>query len=385
MKSIDFYATLTEHNEVPPYYKTLIYNRDNSVYHKHNQPSTEIKKAVSTKLFPLYLTPKFQDKTALLVKKVAQKKITGYAIDLKNITNIDDFLTQEYSKSFRANIRRLKKRLEDCFTVSYQMFFGSISKEDYAFYMDELHKMLTIRFNQRNESNDILNNWDFYLESTYNLVLERKASIFVIYENKIPVHICVNHHFNNILFVSIPSYDIDYSKFALGNISIYKLLEWAINNNYLMLDMAYGSLEYKRRWSNLIYNFEHHIIYDKSKFAHIIVSTLEVKKIQLKNLLKRYGIDEYIKKLKALKNRKSTFPEDANYKIEEVSETPTSNLEPIDIYSTNHPSIKKVVFEFLYANKIHIDDLKTFKGASPNTFVLCCKIKTYFLAISPNP
>ncbi|NJX15174.1 GNAT family N-acetyltransferase [Tamlana crocina] len=385
MKRIDFYATLTEHNEVPLFYKTLIYSCNNSVYYKHNQSCTETENPVSIKLFPLYLKPEFRDNPSFEVKKVPQKKITGYAIDLKNTNNIDGFLTQEYSKSFRANIRRLKKRFEDCFTVSYKMFFGSISKEDYNFYMGELHKMLTIRFDQRNESNDILNNWSFYLESTYKMVLEKKASIFVIYENNIPVHVCINHHFNNILFVSIPSYDIDYSKFALGNISIYKLLEWALKNNYLMVDMAYGTLEYKRRWSNLIYDFEHHIIYDKSKFGQVLASTLEVNKIQLKNILKRYGFDEYVKKLKTLKNRKRTFPEEVSYKIEEVSETSTNNLEPIDIYSKEHASIKKIVFEFLYAKKAHIDELKLFKGETPNTFVIDHKNKTHLVAVIPTP
>lgn len=385
IESIDFYATLTEHSKVPPYYKILSSNCNEIIYYKHNQPNTKTEKVVSIKLFPLYLKPDFQNSPALSIKKVPQKKITGYAIDLKNMTNIDDFLTQEYSKSFRANIRRLKKRFEDCFTVTYQMFFGSISKNDYNFYMGELHKMLTIRFDQRNESNEILDNWEFYLESTYNMVLEKKASIFVIYENNIPVHVCINHHFNNILFVSIPSYDIDYSKFALGNISIYKLLEWALNNNYLMLDMAYGTLEYKRRWSNLIYEFEHHIIYDKSTLSQTIVSALEAKKIQLKNLLKHYRIDEYVKKVKALKNKKNTSYEDANYNIKEIQKVPTSNLEQIDIYSKDYSTLKKIAFEFLYANKAHIDELKTFKGDTPNTFILCCKNKTQLVAVIPNP
>lgn len=381
---LDFYSTLTENNQVLPYYKSLSINNGIDIFAEDNQFQNEISKTISVKLFPLYLFPNLHDVRGLEIKKVPQKKIIGYAIDLKNIKTIDDFLTQEYSKSFRANIRRLKKRFEECFTVSYRMFYGKISKEKYNLYMSELHKMLTIRFDQRNESNDILENWDFYLDSTYNLINQKKASIFVIYENNIPVHICINHHFNNLLFVSIPSYDIDYSKFALGNISIYKLLEWAIENNYAVLDMAYGTLEYKRRWSNFTYDFEHHILYDKTVWLQRIGATVETKKIQFKNFLKRYNIDEHIKKLKNLKNRKNTTYIEIEYQLSETRNINVDRLTEINIYSFDLQNLKKIVFDFLYAEKLHIEKVKVFKTDSENQFIINTPKKNYIVALAPN-
>ncbi|MEL0456416.1 GNAT family N-acetyltransferase [Flavobacteriaceae bacterium SZ-1-7] len=382
----DFYNTLTEHITVLPYYKQLkLVCNDKVFFHKHQNLNSSLEQPVLIKLFPLYLVPEFIENSDWNVKKVPQSKIIGYAIDLKKEKTIDEFLNKEYSKSFRANIRRFKNRFEDCFDVSYKMFFGSIGKEDYAFYMDGLHKMLTTRFNQRNESNAILENWAFYLEETFKLINQGNASIFVMYDNTIPVQISINHHFNNILFVSIPSFDIDYSKFALGNISIYKLLEWAIENDYDILDMAYGTLEYKRRWSNLIYDFEHHIIYNKTKLTHRISGFIAEKKLEVKNVLKHHNVDDFVKRLKALKNRKNNLAEDAKYTIVEDSKLKIDSLSEVDIYSPSNNVIKKIVFEFLYANKAHINQVITFKTALENEYVISFNGINHQVIVTQNP
>ncbi|UKM63940.2 GNAT family N-acetyltransferase [Flavobacteriaceae bacterium GSB9] len=386
MLSLDFYALITEHSKIPAAYRTLSFMSGEVIYNSEGEGLEETNQATSIKLFPLYLNPRFISDKTLVINKVPQKKITGYAIDIKDTNNIENFLAQEYSKSFRSNIRRLKKRLETCFTISYRMFFGSISQNDYNDYMNELHRMLTIRFGQRNENNDILNNWDFYFNTTFELVNSKKASIFVIYENNIPIYICINHHFNNILFVSIPSYDIDYSKFALGNISIYKLLEWAIDHNYSMIDMAYGTLEYKRRWSNLIYDFEHHILFDKNQWKQRIFSALEIKKIQLKNILKHYNIDDIVKKIKSRRRRQNSpdITHQVYYNIEELHNFSTDNISVVDIYKSHQPGLKQMVFEFLYAQKAHIKMVEIFKTTTSGKYVIKLKDRCFFAKITSN-
>lgn len=362
----DFYGTLTEKHTVLDCYEKLTSNYNNDLlFFNSKQSSKKARETTSIKLFPSYLSPTFKDYKA---KIVPQKKITGYAIAIEQKTDLSLFLKTHYSKSFRSNIKRFVNRLELCFTISYKMFHGDMSKEDYLYHMNTLHDMLTKRFEQRNERNKTLDNWDFYLKTTYNLINAKKASIFAIYNNDEPIHICINHHFNDIFFVSIPSYNIDYSKFALGNISIYKLLEWSINNDYRMLDMAYGDLEYKRRWSNLIYNFNHHIIHKKSNLFSSIKASIETLIISIKNLLKKYNVDSYIKKIQTNRNKKKINCNTINYKIETISSFDKNDLAIVDLNKNNKQELRKLVFDALYTSKQHLSNITIYKNSTEDVF-----------------
>lgn len=372
VKKEDFYLHITEKHNVLRGYESLKLRYDNTHLYYNNDPFY-LEQAVSVQLFPLYLNPTFYLQPNSFVSKVSQDKINGYAIVLKENMDFETFFTKEYSKSFRANMKRFVSRFETCFNARYQIFYGSISKKDYNILMQVLHTMLTNRFNQRNDDNKILKNWKYYESTTYDLINDKKASLFVIYNQTTPVHICINHHYGEILFVSIPSYDIDYNKFALGNISIYKLLEWSINNNYKMLDMAYGDLEYKRRWSTLIYPFEHHIFYNHT-LKQRLFAQLEIAIIKFKNYLKSKNVDE---KIKHLKNK--YFKTKNNFK--EV----TYNTEPFILSNNNYKKIefqlenfelsflKKPVFEFLYKHKEHLDHIEIFEMYSAKSYIISCK------------
>lgn len=364
----DFYNTLTEKNTVLDCYSKLLNNykddNKNEIIFESNSEIIESTKATSIRLFPSYLTPLYKNINKLVVKKCPQKKINGYAVVINESKNIEELLKNEYSKSFRSNIKRLTKRLETCFNINYKIIYGNILKSEYDFLMHTLKQMLVARFNQRNETNDILENWDFYLETTFNLINSKKASIFIIYNEDKPIHICVNHHFENLFFVSIPSYDVDYSKFALGNISIYKLLEWALNNNYNLLDMAYGDLEYKRRWSNLIYSFNHHIIYSKGHTISAIKANIELFLIASKNVLKKYNIDVFAKKIKNLKRTKKKTSYNSNYNIEPISKFDETNctLINIDNEKQQKPVLRKLIFDALYIHKEHFNTINVYKS-----------------------
>ena len=89
--------------------------------------------------------------------------------------------------------------------------------------------------------------------------------MFVIYHDTRPISISLNFHYNErILFSDCASYDIDYEKFGLGHIDLYKHLEWCLENNYAFLDLGNGVSEYKSKWCNIFYNF-HYFLYFKKK------------------------------------------------------------------------------------------------------------------------
>ncbi len=365
----DFYNSLSKKNTVPKYYSRLYFVSDNTVFNETSILNTPNKNnAINVALFPTYLKAEFQSCYKHI--SIEQLKIIGYSVLIKKYTCVTDLLSSEYKKSFKANILRFVNRFEHCFNASYKMYHGTIDKDNYNYLMHELHAMLTNRFNQRNDTNAMLNNWQYYLDNTYTQILEKKASLFVIYQNTEPVHICINHHFNKVLFVSIPSYNIDYAKFALGNISLYKLLEWAVNNQYKLMDMAYGYLEYKRRWSNNTYGFKHHILHPKKSPIARIQANLEVYKLTFKNYLKAKGVDEKIEKIKKTFFKRKTRFTEQKYNLETYKEIIPPTAATITKQDPLYKSIKKPINDFLFKNKEHANKLSIYKTTNKNEYLL---------------
>lgn len=344
-ETIDFHEALSK-STVPKGYEQLSFTHNKEILYQNGQPMDN--SVLRINLFPNYLTPQFASENNPDITIIPQKKIIGYSVLINNAKDIDSLFKAEYKKSFRANILRFVNRFETCFSANYKMFYGDIEMEEYNFLMGSLYSMLTNRFEQRNDSNKVLNNWQNHLDETYTLIKEKKASLFVIYDDTIPVQISINHHFQNIIFVSVPSYDLDYGKFALGNVSLYKILEWSVNNGYEIMDMAYGYLEYKRRWSNNIYAFEHHIL---SK-GNGISAKIEIMKLNLKNFLKDRNVDEKKEAFKKLFNSKSSF-EELSYEFKPSENLDPSNLMAMDINHEESLFLKKPLHDFLYNHKEH--------------------------------
>ncbi|MFB9057594.1 GNAT family N-acetyltransferase [Mariniflexile ostreae] len=378
----DFYNTLSKENKVLDGYRQLVFEHNQkTIFTSNSQENATIKNTTNVALFPSYLHPNFNSNTPFNVVEMPQNKITGYAILLKEYADLETLFKSEFKKSFRANILRFVNRFESCFNAQYHMYFGDISEAHYHFLMNTLHHMLTHRFNQRNDSNKVLKHWDDYLKTSYALIKEKKASLFVIYHNTVPVHICLNHHFNNILFVSVPSYDIDYAKFALGNISLYKLLEWSVENKYDLMDMAYGDLEYKRRWSNLIYSFNHHILYPKHTTLAQIAAAIQIQKLNIKNYLKSKNIDVLVDTIKCKFKKNTPYREAFLFTFEDVKAIDTNGLNQITEESPAFVFIKKPINEFLYMHKEHIKDLNVFEIKANQDYLIIGKNKKQTLSL----
>ena len=375
-KNQEFYHILTTKSSVPYCYSKLeclfvapyvFYTKDTTTSESNGHSHA----VISSNLFPDYLKPVF-DETIWKVVTLPQKKIEGFSIVIKETTDIDTFMKTEFGKSFRQNIMRFLNRFEGCFNATYKMFHGEISKEDYDMYMSKLHRMLTVRFDQRNDDNKILNNWKYYLDTTFKMINSGKASLFIIYHNNNPVQISLNHHYNNILFVSVPSFDLDYFRFSLGNISIYKLLEWALNNNYRLVDMAYGKLEYKRRWSNYNYGFSHHIVASKNTIKSRLGLAMEIKKIQFKNYLKTKNIDvlkETLKQKLRGKGRAKSI-EVHEIEVEHINDLNTSSLKKINIENSEYDYIRKAIFDYLYEEKVNVNSTPVFEILPQKKYVI---------------
>ena len=125
-----------------------------------------------------------------------------------------------------------------CFDIKYKMFWGDISKEEYDYVFNHFKQLLTKRFLDKQTVNNNLNSdeWDFYYDVAYPMILEKKASLFVIYHDAKPIGVTLNYLSEEILFDAITVFDIDYAKFHLGSINIMKLIEWCLERNFMALD-----------------------------------------------------------------------------------------------------------------------------------------------------
>lgn len=249
-----------------------------------------LKSCYNFKLIPDYITLNLKN-THYKQVKIKQQNL-GYAVALDGCNAIEDYMQKQFNSKKRNILNRFVKRLEHCFPITYQMHLGNLNKEVYDNLMEALHQMILQRFDERNETHKNLKEWDSLVKNTYQKIILNQASLFVIYNQDKPIEISLNYHFNNILFSYISSYDIDYSKFGLGHVEIYKQLEWCIKNGYVLFEMGVGGLDYKRRWSNKIYHYNQYIIYHSNKLTAFVLGNYQITFYRIKEFLKLKGVNQ---------------------------------------------------------------------------------------------
>ena len=390
LKRENFFLTIIEKNLILNYYESLYYsfNKKDRVYNSSEIDSPVIKNGYVASIiaFPQFLHPNFIDQNLIRIKKITQKKQESFGIIVdKNYTNTDDHLRAHFSKSSRAPIVKKMKRLESCFNIDYKIFFGEMTKEEYDFIMGCSHKMILKRFELLKETNFFLSNWNTYYNSILQLVRLKKASILVIYDGDSPIQVSINFHFNKIFFAVIPAFDVDYSKFGLGNIAIYKQLDWCIKNGYDYLDMGNGDLEYKVRWCNHSYSLETHVLHEKRSLLPYFIALIEINKIRIKNILKSLNVDDYLKRLKLKLNKEigvSNSTPRFNYIFKEIEKLPRDkNLLSINVNDPVFENFKKPLYDYLFARRENIKDTVLLK-IDKNSFIIKGKNSLHELSIN---
>ncbi len=360
-KNSDFFFEYYEKSNIPDTFSEVLYAQDQKSFVNSNYDVDKNLDVINSIFFvPNYIVPKIDSKL-FSIKKVTQF-FKGYTILLDGFATVDEYLKFRFKKNAKSILKRVK-RLELCFPISYQFFYGNISQTDYDLLMHMLKKMIINRFKQRDDVSQNLLNWDHYHKIFFNLINEKKASLFVIKNDTEPICISISNHYNGKLFSSVSSYDIDYGKFSLGNIEIYKKLEWCIENGHNAYEMGMGDLSYKREWSNNIYNFEHQIIYPKKSFFAIIQANIEYLKVLIKEGIYKIAYVKY-KAWKA--KRKKTKPFLAKYTTSKFdSESNLENFTVLDINLENYHFLRKPFFDFLYSSMENINTVTVYEVSKP--------------------
>lgn len=243
------------------------------------------------------------------VKKIQQYK--GYLIDLTKFKNAEDLLIQTLSRNPRKNFRSKKRKLESNHDIDYSFQYGEIDKDYYDYLFEICYKLMEERFHEKKIYNRNLIKWKYYHNLFYPLILDKKASIFVISDQEKPITITLNFHVSDIVFSHIQIYDLDYSRYSMGDIAIFKNIEWCYRNDINIWDFSKGATDNKLRWSNHIYQFDYNMFYNSKS----LISAFKAKTISLKLVIKQllrdrgviggiFQLDSfyYYTKMKNLKN-----------------------------------------------------------------------------------
>ena len=290
----------------------------------------------------------------------------GYSILLDSVNSISEYMQLQFKSKKRNIINRYVNRLEACFDVEYKLYHGNISQEKYNLIMNSLLNMIVERFKERNEAHKNSREWEDLFDSTYNKILNKTASLFVIYSGNEPIEISLNYHYDKILFSYMSSYHIDYSKFGLGHIEIYKQIEWCTKNGYILFEMGVGGMDYKRRWSNNIYRYNHYIIYSKES---TLLGNYHTIKSRLKEYLKSKKLNEvypkFLKFLKIIKKERNVINSQTKINkimnIDQKLNEKIANKLEINFKDEAYNFIRKNVFNFLYSTVNHLKDVKVYK------------------------
>ncbi len=272
-----------------------------------------------------------------------------------------------FKSNSRYKFRRNIERLETCFNINYKMYYGEISQQELDFIFKEFYNLLDKRYTNKQERCGELDPklWSYYCDLAFNMINEKTASLFVIYNDKKPIGITFNYHFGSIFIEALTVFDIDYYKFNIGHTTIYKLLEWSFNNDIKIFDFTHGDFDYKRRWSNETYWKHHHILYDSSSFvSSAIAKFIELKftvkrKLRDKNFIKKYHNFKYW--LSNILKKKSLNYIQYDVETLEKNMPQVKELESISIYDDDFISQRKAIFDYLYRFPQSFKNIKFFK------------------------
>lgn len=314
---------------------------------------------------PPFLEPQIRQADKRRLKAITMNYFYGFMADLRNQSTLDDYLKEKMSSKSRTKVKSYVRKLEACYPISYKLYFGEISSAHYDFLFSKFQEFLKSRFLQRGDTHELLPHWKSIRQDSYEMIRNKTASLFVIYNDKEPIDICLNYHTGNVMHNGIRSYDIAYSKFRLGYIDILKQLQWCFENGIHLFDLGVGDMDYKRHWCNVIYDFEHQIHYRKGKAWVKLVAITLARFYETKEYLKKKELHKFYHKIRKLFKKTTNRPElNKEKKMEILSDGPSSDqksMTPLDLKDEANFLMKKSVCDFQYAYLEPSNEINVYK------------------------
>jgi len=365
MKEIlDFREYIFLLDKLPGHYKNLNTDFSNDFYYKNDNENIKYPKndILIVKDIPRYFNVK-QQNLPKNIKTIKVEQYSGFMIGFESIESVDAYLKTRFGNSSRYKLRRSIKKLEACFNISYKIYYGNISKQEYDFIFEEFFELLHTRSIEKGIFDNFqIKRKNFYYNLVYPLILKRKASLFVIYNGKSPIDVCLNFHNKNFVYQLIRTYDINYSKFNTGYIDLIKQIEWCIDNKVSFINFSYGDYYWKRRWCNTVYKYDYHVFYNSKSIKSTSKAFLFITEYKIRHLLREKGlIDKYHDIKSKIKNKFNTT-KSIEIEIINVDFKKKIAIESeIDFYKTIYNFLRRSIYEFLFNFNEKEKGLKVYK------------------------
>ena len=333
----------------------------------------------NNKLAIIYNLPSYQQtpSDSFLLKNGLKlrciKEYEAYLADFSQYENINNYFSKQVGSKKIGNIKRRKKRLEKCFNITYKLFYkANLSKNSYDMLMTDFKRLLINKFNSKKEFYPITDNhlWEFYNAVLFPMIENGEASLFVVYNNDIPISFYLCYHFEGLVTGVIPVFDMAYSKFGLGSITIMKLFEALYDLGIKTFDFYKGEYDYKNDWCNKNYTFEQHLIYNNSLISKSLAFVI-ANKLKFKQYLREKGVNNFYYKARYKLKYKSKEVKQILAPITITkNEFQELNLEPISVFRNHHSNILKHIYDYIYLKNIHIDNINVYKNKDKsNVFI----------------
>uniref|UniRef100_UPI0035939227 hypothetical protein n=1 Tax=Pricia sp. TaxID=2268138 RepID=UPI0035939227 len=190
-----FFFDLFKTGYVSPFYQLPVRNRltDDVLFDETGQQHPNQEDVSVIWDIPEYLEVHLTD-LGPNIKVTKIRQYQGYLMNLSPFKNLDGFLAKQLSSRNRKKLRSKKRNLESGHDIRYAFYFGNIDKEEYNRLFDAFYSFLEERFEEKKTVNNNLGKWDYYRELVYPMILEKRASLFVIYDKDNPITIGMQFH-----------------------------------------------------------------------------------------------------------------------------------------------------------------------------------------------
>ena len=291
-KKVRWVFELFNEGSLHPWYQNPVQNTlTGKSYEMTYKYSDEEKKNWFFKVYdvPDYISarPKVLPK-GFRLKKIPQYQ--GFLVNVSGVTTVDEFLENQLSNRSRKRLKRSIKALQRSHSISHKIFFGHIEQKEHHLLFEVFAHFLKKRFNEKKTYNRYLTRWNFYETRSYEMINEGKASLFVMYCDEKPICITLNFHLEDVVFSELEGFDIAFSQYNLGDISMFQHILWCLDNDVKIIDLAMGKTLFKVKWSNHTYRFQHHLYYATYKIGALTQMLFESLKLNLWQLLRDLGI-----------------------------------------------------------------------------------------------
>ncbi|NAY90588.1 GNAT family N-acetyltransferase [Muricauda sp. JGD-17] len=238
---------------------------------------------------PDYLETKI-DKNLKSWKTRTIRQYKGFICNFRGYENAKDYVKDNFSKKAMRSMVAKKRQLETRHAISYVFYFGEINRTQYEFLFDRFFTLMKKRFDVKKVYNRYLLEWKKYYDIVYPMILNKEASLFVIYNGKEPIAMALDFYMEDVCFGYIQIFNPEYGKYPMGDVAMFKRLEWLMERDIWIFDFLMGETYYKRKWSNMKYFYEHQIFYRSGSLSALIKLFFMVGKLKFKQFLRDKGI-----------------------------------------------------------------------------------------------